>query len=183
MRVCGELEVSVLLLVGMPGAGKGVFSELAVENGYSVVSMGDVVRDYVLSQGTSLSDGSVGRIAGEERKQHGMDIWARRTLESIRSEKTVIEGVRNWEEVELFRKNLGTVLIVALHSSPQARYARILSRGRADDAITLEGCKTRDWRELGWGLGNLIAMADHMIINDGTLDEFTKKVRDFLSGL
>jgi dephospho-CoA kinase len=38
----------------------------------------------------------------------------------------------------------------------------------------------RDERELGWGIGEVIAMADLMIINEGSIDEFREKVEEIL---
>jgi dephospho-CoA kinase len=38
----------------------------------------------------------------------------------------------------------------------------------------------RDERELMVGLGSAIAMADHVITNEGTLEQFKKRMRMFL---
>jgi hypothetical protein len=38
----------------------------------------------------------------------------------------------------------------------------------------------RDERELSWGIGRVISLADYMIVNDGTLDEFKTKAREFI---
>jgi len=38
----------------------------------------------------------------------------------------------------------------------------------------------RDLRELGVGMGTVIAAADHMIVNEGTLTQLKKKIRHVL---
>jgi dephospho-CoA kinase len=41
----------------------------------------------------------------------------------------------------------------------------------------------RDNREMGWGLGNVIALSDFMIVNDSDLDSFKEKVKRTLEEL
>jgi dephospho-CoA kinase len=38
----------------------------------------------------------------------------------------------------------------------------------------------RDLRELGVGMGAVIAAADHMIVNEGTIAQLKKKIRQVL---
>ncbi len=175
----------VILLVGMPGAGKEEFVKVATTQGYEVVRMGDVVRDYVASLGLELVDGVVGKIASEERKNHGIDVWAWRTVKRVRgSKKILIDGVRCIEEVEVFRKELGeNVHLVGIFAPRKMRFERILNRGRPDDVRSWEEFVEREMRELSWGLGNVFALSDHMLLNTGTLEQFHRDVREFLSGL
>ncbi|MGC8663911.1 MAG: AAA family ATPase [Thermoplasmata archaeon] len=174
----------IVLLVGMPGAGKEEFIKKAREMGLQVVSMGDVVREYTKSIGLELNDKNVGNVANNERKINGMDIWARRTIEKIKGNKCIIDGVRNKEEIDFFKENLkNKIVVTAILSSEHVRFKRIINRNRKDDAKSWEQFAEREKRELSWGLGNVIAMADYFIINEGTLEDFRKKVEDFLNGL
>jgi dephospho-CoA kinase len=174
----------IVLLVGMPGSGKEEFKKVAMELGWEVVSMGDVVRNYTTSLGLELNEKNVGSVASRERETKGMDIWARRTLEKIKNKKTVVDGIRNREEVEFFKKNLGEKLVlVAILSSEKTRFKRIINRGRPDDVKNIEEFEERDRRELSWGLGNVISKSDYFIVNEGTLEEFKEKVRSFLNSL
>ena len=173
----------VILLVGMPGAGKEEFVKIAKEMGYEVVRMGDVVRDYVRSLGYELSDSIVGKIANEERKKYGIDIWAKRTVERIRgkSGKVLIDGIRCLEEVNIFKRELGEgVKLVGIFAPRKVRYERIVGRGREDDIKTWDEFVKREMRELSWGLGNVFALADYMLLNISTLEDFHNSIRDFL---
>jgi len=70
--------------------------------------------------------------------------------------------------------------LMAVHSSPRTRFQRLQRRGRADAPGSWEEFLERDLRELSWGLGGLIAVADRMIINEGTLDEFRTSALRYL---
>jgi hypothetical protein len=49
--------------------------------------------------------------------------------------------------------------------------------------MTWEAFEGRDRRELGWGIGNAIALCDHMIINESTLKDFQNSVKELLNTL
>lgn len=156
----------------MPGSGKGIFVETAKKKGWDVVRMGDAVWDFVKKKGLNLNDENVGRIANEERKKYGYGIWAERTLPFIKNKKTVIDGIRSVEEVRIFKKHFQDFTVIAVHSSPETRFNRIMKRKRIDDTFSKEKFDERDKRELSWGIGNVIALADVMIVNEGSVEEF-----------
>ncbi len=111
-------------------------------------------------------------MAHEERERHGPEVWARRTLEQTLADDLVIDGVRSLDEVAYFRKATGDALtVVAVHASPRTRHARIAERQRRDDAVTEHELRRRDERELSWGLGRVIVLADRMIVNEGSLED------------
>jgi len=154
------------VLTGMPGAGKEEFVRVALENGFKVIRMGDVVREEAIRQEISMTDKGVGRFASEEREKHGPGIWAVRCLPRVEGQDTVIDGSRSTYELEVFRKHLGSKMrLVAIHASPSLRFERLKKRNRSDAPCTMEEFQQRDEREMGWGLGNLIAQADLVIMN------------------
>lgn len=155
--------------------------KIASRMGLPVIRMGDVVREEASRRGISLTDEGVGGMAHEERQVHGPDIWARRTLERVSTDRVVIDGVRSPDEVNAFREAFADHLcIVAVHASPGTRYRRISRRGRKDDVVTEEQLRLRDQRELRWGLGKVIALADYMIVNEGSLDDFIGETQEVL---
>ena len=180
-------HVRLIVITGMPGAGKSVAVAVARAMQLPVFSMGDRVREAVAARGLALAPSDVGRIANEERALHGADIWARRTLEVIPpgTATAVIDGARSAAEVRAFQ-TLGAgadVVVVAVHSAPRTRAARLRERARSDDQLTPEGFETRDRRELGWGIGEAIALADLTIVNEGGLPRFRSDLRRTLTAL
>jgi dephospho-CoA kinase len=165
--------MALIVIAGMPGAGKEEFVSVAMENGYQVVRMGDVVREFASKSSVGVGDKGVGGFANEERQKHGYDIWAKRCVERVVSERTIIDGSRGLMELKVYQERFGkNIKLVAIHSSPTTRYPRLVKRGRADAPNDIPEFEARDERELSWGLGSLIALADAMIVNEGSLEEF-----------
>jgi len=146
-------------------------------------SLGDVVRDHFSLFCKGRNPSEIGSFADSERSEHGRDIWARRLAERIDRDLeggiVLIDGVRSLYEVDVFRDRWGDDFkILGVHSSPGTRFARLLERGRADDPKDRADFDRRDIRELRWGLGEVISLADIMILNEGTLDDLRAKARD-----
>jgi len=59
----------------------------------------------------------------------------------------------------------------------------LFRRKRSDDPKGWKVFIERDLRELSVGQGNVIAMADYMIVNEGALEEFKAKIREVLEAV
>lgn len=179
----------VLGFTGMPGSGKSEAMEVAKARGFPVVRMGDLIWEEVERQGLPRDASNVGRVANAMRESHGKDVWAVRTVERVRREAkghklVLIDGIRSNHEVEVFRRELGhDFTLVAIHTDPDHRFDRMAKRGRADDSTDKTVLAARDEREMGWGIARTIALADQMLVNDGTLDAFRAKVAALLDKL
>ena len=179
------VDMKVLVLTGMPGSGKSEAVKVAEEMGIPIHMMGDMVRDMVRAKGFELNRANLASVANSERKRLGPDIWAKRTVRVIsRSPIVVIDGARSLAEVEYFRKELGTsLLVLAVHSSPWTRWQRISRRHREDDPRTFAELRERDAQELRWGLGDIIATADIMLLNEGSKGHLRGQMRHLLLDL
>jgi len=67
-------------------------------------------------------------------------------------------------------------LVIAIDAPDELRRKRAISRGRTDDSKNLKDLKERDKREIHWGLQKVIADADIVIPNNGSLEDFKKQV-------
>jgi dephospho-CoA kinase len=174
--------MKLICVTGMPGCGKEEFAKVAEENGIKVIRMGDVVRAEAEKRKLEFSDGTVGGLANYERLNQGYGIWAQRTVPLLSGDVVIVEGIRCPEEIEVFRMETGQteLEIVAIHSSPGTRRKRLIQRARKDDVISEDEFAERDRRELRWGICSVIAVADHMIVNEGTLDDLRSKALEFL---
>ncbi len=170
-----------VVVVGMPGSGKDIFVRTARSRGFSHVRMGDVVREFVRKAGLPMDDGSVGGFASLERRSHGDDIWAARTLERMPPGDLVIDGSRSLAEIEHFRNAFGKELVVVgIRAPDEERFRRLSGRKREDDPDTREEFDVRDKREASWGILEALGNADIVLDNDAGLDEFEKKCLEAL---
>ena len=177
----------VIVVAGMPGAGKEEFVKTARSRLYAVVRMGDIVRETALRTGVDMGDRGIGGFASSQRREHGEDVWAGRTLERLKeldAYNVVVDGTRSHHEVETFRRSLGSRMrLVAVEASQETRYKRLVARGRSDAPESFDDFKERETRESGWGIGKAIKMADVVISNDGSLETFKQDVLKLLEEL
>jgi dephospho-CoA kinase len=175
----------VIALSGMPGAGKGIASQAAKLLGFEVLVLGDVIREETERRGLEPTPQNVGAVMLEVRAKEGPAVVAKRLLpkiENCRSANVVVEGVRSLHElVELHRAY--EVVTVALHASPKTRFQRLLSRNRSDDPKNWETFYERDIRELDVGLGHVIALADIVLVNEGTITQLQSDFKEALAKL
>jgi dephospho-CoA kinase len=167
----------MLCVVGMPGCGKNVFLTVAREYDCTIISMGDAVRAETKKRG--ISPENHGKIAKALREEHGLAAIATLVLEKITPD-CIVDGVRSLAEIDVFNQHYA-VEIVAIYSSPRTRFRRLKKRQRAGDPRFWKEFKERDARELTFGIGDVIALADYLLINESTMNQFRKQCRAFLS--
>lgn len=180
--------MKILAFTGMPCSGKTEAVKVAKEMGIPVIRMGDMVWEEVKNRGLPLDNKNVGNVADQMRNERGKDVWARRTLAKIRildeTDIIVIDGIRNIEEIDTFKKELGKeFIVIVITASDETRRRRVLNRARQDDSTNIEDLEERDKRELRWGLGTVIAAADIVISNEGSIDEFHEEIKKILRGI
>ncbi len=185
--------MKIIAFVGAPGSGKTEAASVAREMGKPVVSMGDVVRKEVEMRGIPLSE--AGRVGDELRKKEGMDAISRRCIPIIRriiremdaesrKDIIVIDGVRCIAEIENFRREFpGDFILVSIESPFHMRCERMRKRMREDDMFDIDGFREREERERRWGVFDAMRMADRVIKNEGTLEDFRASVKKLLREL
>lgn len=173
----------VVGLAGMPGSGKSLVVDTAKELGYAIVVMGDVIREETIKHGLALTPQNVGKVMLQLRIEDGNTVVAQKCIPKIEGQesgKVLVDGLRSLYEADTFKAHFAKFSLVAVHSSPETRFARLFSRGRSDDPAGWEVFRERDLRELGVGLGNVIAMSEQVIVNDNSADEVKDKVVECL---
>ena len=178
-----DADKLVIGLAGMPGSGKSLVVDTAHELGYDVVVMGDVVRQETTKRGLDLTPQNVGKVMLELRKEGGNFVIAQKCIPRIEeqpSSKVLVDGLRSLFEADIFKEHFSKFSLVAVHASPETRFSRLSNRGRSDDALEWQVFHERDSRELGVGLGNVIAMAEQMIVNDNSFEHIRAKAKESL---
>lgn len=171
----------VVGLGGMPGSGKSLVVETAKEMGYTIVTMGDVVREQTRLRGLEPTPQNIGKVMLELRAKEGQYVIAKKCIPKIEEQNSysvLIDGLRSLFEADIFKEHFDSFTLVAVHAPPNIRFERLKARGRSDDPPNYEVFRERDMRELGVGLGNVIAMAEKILVNDNSIDGFKALVRE-----
>lgn len=174
--------MQIMGISGMPGSGKGMVSDMASERGAIIVSMGDIIREEAKKRGESSKDTAVNL-----RKEFGQYIVSEKTIEKIKrineegnDKPIIVEGIRSHHEVEMFKENFDNFMILSVFANPQIRFERLAVRNREDDSTDINEFRRRDENELGFGIGNVIALSDRIIINESDLESYEEKINEFL---
>ena len=184
-------SLKAILITGMPGSGKGIFTKIANELGIPVIVMGELVFEETKKRGYELTPSNIASVAKSLRIEYGNEAVAILVLNKIRdyynegklnSDKIiVIEGLRSKEEFEVFKRSFKKVILAAILASQEIRYQRIIRRNRVDQEKDFDALARRDMRELVFGLGELVSIADFHIFNENmSIEKFEKNVRKFL---
>ena len=191
--------MKIIGVTGLPGSGKSVVSRAAKKLDIPIVRMGDVIRDEAKRRNQKTGD-----VAVDLRKEYGEFVVAQRCVEIINAHTApknpspdnnprnrtrirvpkcdvyMIEGIRSPYEVEIFKKNFSEFKVIAIHSTPNTRFKRLKRRMRPDDSHEESDFLIRDQRELNFGIGNVIATADYMVVNEGPLKKIKNIIRSIL---
>ena len=176
-------EKLVIAVTGMPGSGKSVIMNVALQSDYEAIVMGDEVREEARRRNLQPTPESIGEIMLELRRIEGEAVIAKRCvlkIEKTARQKIVVDGIRSLNEVEEFKKHFKTFTLIAIHSSPETRFKRLNNRQRSDDPQNWQIFRERDLRELSVGLGNAIAMAEYMVVNEGDINSVKEHARAVL---
>jgi dephospho-CoA kinase len=169
-------------VTGMPLAGKTTVAGLLEKEGFEVVDMGDVVRKEMNKREVPTQE--TGKWVNKQRKEKGMDAIAQLTAPYIEEKDTsdiVITGMRGLAEKRRFEDELeDSIEMIAVWASPETRRKRREERMREEDREGDE-FEQRDHRDLENGVGRLMALSDHMIINEGlSIEELEEKVNQIV---
>ncbi len=173
----------VMGISGMPGSGKSLVSDIAIEKGAKIVSMGDIIREEARKRNESTKV-----TARKLREEHGDYIVAELTIAKVKKllqnnnyPLIIIEGIRSLYEVNLFKDTFEDFFILSIFANPALRFDRLKQRKRSDDSDNYEEFLNRDIMELDFGIGGVISLSDCIIINETTLDDYVSKINKFFN--
>jgi len=91
----------------------------------------------------------------------------------------VVDGIRGIAEVKKFKEEFESgFYLLSVEAPEETRYERIKERKRKDDIAGLETFRKKDERELEWGLGEAMEVADYRIENEGSLKELKEETSE-----
>jgi len=179
--------MKVVALVGMAGSGKSEVSRVFEDAGYQRVRFGDVTDEEVARRGLKLNEANEKLVRESLRVEHGPAVYAMLSMPKIddmlKSSNVIIDGLYSWEEYLVLReKYADNLVLVLVHSSPYARYARLAERPirplAKEEAVGRDGAEIENINK-----GGPIAMADYVIINDSSFDDLKSQTQKVIAEL
>jgi dephospho-CoA kinase len=181
----------VVGITGTIGSGKEVVKEALAKNFncYSV-SLSSVIQAQMKKKADRKSLQDMGN---ELRKKYGNFILAKLATDYMQRDKEmiIVEGIRNPGEVDYLKKTFGNkFFLIAVDAPKELRWERIKARAREGDPKTWEEFLEVDERDQGVGeplygqrVRECIQMADFLLVNDGSLEEFQNRINEFIKTL
>jgi dephospho-CoA kinase len=161
--------MKILVIVGLPASGKNIARLCAESRGIPYIATGDLVRAEARRRGLEGPE-QTAALSTELRGEDGMGVTRLALTAALQIGKPLafMEGMRSWPEIELICRKAETV-VIAFVAPRETRRRRVAERGRDDDsAAAFDG---RDLREISYGASVPVALADHYILNTGTVEE------------
>ncbi len=184
----------ILGVTGPIASGKGELVSYLTSKGFMAWSLSDVIREEATCRGLDHSRDVLVAIGNELREEYGAVVLAERILKRVEqeliknpSQNIVIESFRNPAEVEVLRKCEGFVLLL-VDAPIELRFMRLAERGRLGDAKSVAELAAHESREnsavsTAQQLGKVFALADKMISNDCSREEFHARIEKVVSEL
>lgn len=172
---------TLIAVIGLAGAGKTEVTQYLVKQyGFSKIWFGGVVVDGVKALGQEINQDNERKFRENLRKKHGMAGVAVKVFDRIvalrkETDKVLLESLYSWEEYLYLKKRFPELLLVCVYSRPKTRYARL--KKREFRPMDEETTRERDKAQIeNLHQGGPIAIADFLVINEGSLDEMYKEL-------
>jgi len=180
-------------IVGMAGSGKSTAADVAREKGFGFLRFGQITIDEVRARAMEVTPENEKIVREDIRRQEGMGGYAKRLIpqfdELLEKSSVVADGLYSWSEYKILKEYYGDrLVVVAIFVPPEIRYVRLEARVADENdtagnkrQLTREQAKARDYAEIeNIEKGGPIAMADIMIQNTGTIEEFYNELRKYI---
>jgi len=175
-----SLKKTILVIVGLPGAGKSEAANFFKNKKIPVIEFGKIVNDMIDRNNLTHTEAHHQKTRLEIRDKYGKAAFTVLNLDKIKSEFkknnfVVAEGLRSWEEYLYLKKELADVKIIllALYANKDLRYNRIKKRSYRKE---LGGVK-RDLNELiEINMAPTLGFADYFIDANGSIEDLNDRL-------
>ena len=181
--------ISIIGIIAEKGAGKGLFikltQKLLPQYQVSSIRYSDIPREILAILNKEESRENVQILSTALRRAFGDDgifnAPVKKRLQNTDADIIILDGVRKKEEAELV-KGLDGVLIYVV-ASPQARFERRKKETENTDeqGMSREQFQKQELAETEISIQEIgEKMADAVLENNGTMEEFENKIQNFL---
>lgn len=173
----------IVAIVGMCGSGKSIASKYLEDLGYKNVYFGGVTMEKLKENGLDVTPENEKMMRESLRKELGMGAYAKvllpKILELSKESDVVLDGLYSWSELKILKDEFDLVTI-AIVCDKNIRYDRLSKRDIRP--FNNEEAKKRDITEIeNIEKAGPIAYADYYIFNNGSLDNYYKRLEEIIN--
>lgn len=173
----------LIAVVGMAGSGKSIATDYLQNNGWTKIYFGGAVYDRMRKEGIEITPESQKEYRENIRKKYGMAAVAvlleEEIKESLKNNNTVLDGLYSWDEYIFLKEKFKDLKLICIVCDKQLRYDRIAIR--PDRPFNTEEIIIRDTSEIeNLAKGGPISYADYYIFNNGSLEDYEKRLLEIL---
>ena len=175
----------IIGLTGHPSSGKDTLAHYLETKGFVHISSSDILRAEMKKKGIPIDRPHMHDFSNEMRAVRGPGYLAEGAADLVVGD-TVISGLRNVSETQILKDRFGAEYsLVAIESPVEVRYQWAQGRGRDGDGLSFEQFKAQEELERHGNpdtqqVDDVIAVADHVIQNADTKEEFLRKIDSLL---
>lgn len=182
-------NLKILAFVGLPGAGKSTAVEHFTQKGFPKVYFGGIILDAMDQAGIEHEAEAEKKFREEFRQKYGKDAVANKIVDQINhladagQHRIIADGLYTWTEYKVLKAAFPGELILAAVVAPRhLRYHRLSQRPVRP--LTPNDAYKRDYAEIeNLEKGGPIAIADHYLINSGTVEDLDRQLDELASEL
>lgn len=174
-----------IAVVGMSGSGKSVITDYLVSIGFKKLYFGGITYKLMEEAGIErTADGKSEKEFREKlRAEHGPECYAKflepEIQEALKQGNVVLDGLYSWYEYTYLIERIPNLKLLCVVVDKNIRYERVAVR--EDRPFDQEAITYRDLSEIeNLYKGGPIAYADYYILNNGTMEDEIKQLKDIL---
>jgi len=179
-------SAKIITFVGLTGSGKTAATDYVSGKGFPKVFFGGVMLDAMKAAGIEDTPVNETEFRHDLIKREGIEFVSTKITAELRAlinagqHHIVADGLSSWTEYKMLKHEFsGEMIFVAIVSPKKMRHHRLLTRPVRP--LSQFEADQRDWDEIEtMEKGGPIAIADHYIINDGTIDDLHEKLDKLL---
>lgn len=173
----------IVAIVGMCGSGKSIASKYFEDLGYKNVYFGGVTMDKLKEAGLEVTPENEKMMREKLRRELGMGAYAKvllpRILELSKDYNVVLDGLYSWSELKILEEEFD-MRTIAIVCDKNLRYDRLSKRDVRP--FNNEEAKKRDITEIeNIEKAGPIAYADYFIYNNGSMEEYYKRLDEIIN--
>lgn len=178
----------LIAVVGMSGSGKSIATDYLENLGYTKLYFGGITYQLMEEAGIErTSDGKSEKEFREKlRQEHGPECYAKflepEIREALEKGDVVLDGLYSWYEYKYLIERFPFLKLVCIVVDKRLRYERIANR--KDRPWAKEDTVYRDISEIeNLAKGGPIAYSDYFLFNNGSLDDYHKRLLEILDDI